>query len=124
MRENEFQILRGIVIQLKKKRWKIVCEQSSNLFILFTFAVILTNVFTGYTKVGDNSAINSMALLAGRAFEAKYRGLDELLDKDQYLNENQTFDDIFKHVNMLFDDMKRDGCATMFNDGKYFFSWD
>jgi hypothetical protein len=73
-------------------------------------------ILRGYTKVGDNSAINSMALLAGRAFEAKYRGLDNLLKKEHFLNENQTFDDIFRHVNMVFDDMKRDGCATMFND--------
>lgn len=48
-----------------------------------------------------------MALLSGRAFEAKYRALDALLEKDQSLSENQTFDDIFKHVNMLFNDMKR-----------------
>jgi hypothetical protein len=63
-------------------------------------------ILRGYTKVGDNSAINSMALLAGRAFEAKYRALDTLLEKNQYLDANQTFDDIFKHVEFLFDQMK------------------
>lgn len=63
-------------------------------------------IMRGYTKVGDNSAINSMALLAGRVFEAKYRALDTIVDEDQFLNENQTFDDIFKHVEFLFDQMK------------------
>jgi hypothetical protein len=73
-------------------------------------------ILRGYTKIGDNSAINTLALLAGKAFEVKYRGLDQLLNKDQYLNENQTFDDIFKHVEMVFDGMKNDGCMTMWND--------
>ncbi|KAI6186312.1 hypothetical protein M3Y98_00119500 [Aphelenchoides besseyi] len=73
-------------------------------------------ILRGYTKSGDNSAINTLALLAGMGFETKYRGLDSFLKPGQFLNENQTRDDILKYVDMVFNRMKRDGCATLWND--------
>jgi hypothetical protein len=63
-------------------------------------------ILQGYTKVGDNSAINTMALLAGYSFESKYRGLAELLPRKRQLSVNQSHDDIFKHIKMVYDPMK------------------
>ncbi|KAI6225505.1 hypothetical protein M3Y99_01332700 [Aphelenchoides fujianensis] len=70
---------------------------------------------TGF-QVGDNSAINTLTLLGGMGFELEYRGLDAFLKEGQFLNENQTRGDVFKHVDFVFWKMQKEGCATMWND--------
>ncbi|KAI6174811.1 hypothetical protein M3Y97_00963000 [Aphelenchoides bicaudatus] len=61
-------------------------------------------IMNGYTKVGDNSAINTM------------RSLEVACLMRRQLTQNQTFSNLFDHIKMVYDDMKKEGCAVMFND--------
>lgn len=61
----------------------------------------------GYTKIGDNSGINLLPVLAGRTTE-KMETTDKELIKDLPVNAEE--------IEFLWDLMKRKGCPTMIND--------
>ncbi|CAD5232500.1 unnamed protein product [Bursaphelenchus xylophilus] len=70
----------------------------------------------GYTKIGDNSAINTLALLSGKVFEPEIRNLSGYVDKRDFLDEDETLGNFQKLVPFLFNVMKDRGCVTFFND--------
>lgn len=74
-----------------------------------TLQFMVDNDFTilnNYVKVGDNSAINTFALLAGKVFEVEIRNVSGYVERRDYLNENETMEDITDYVTFAFDVMK------------------
>ncbi|KAI6222947.1 hypothetical protein M3Y99_01480600 [Aphelenchoides fujianensis] len=73
-------------------------------------------VLNGYNKVNDNSAVNLTPLLAGKSFDAKYYGTNRILRKDMIIADKDVHFDFWEHADMIVQQMKDRGCATMWND--------
>ncbi|KAI6220061.1 hypothetical protein M3Y99_01624400 [Aphelenchoides fujianensis] len=73
-------------------------------------------VLHGFNKVGDNSAVNLLPLLAGRAVEVETQGTAHLVRPDMRLTRAQLEEDAWKYANTLLNQMKGECSCTMFND--------
>uniref|UniRef100_A0A7E5A0W4 Sulfatase domain-containing protein n=1 Tax=Panagrellus redivivus TaxID=6233 RepID=A0A7E5A0W4_PANRE len=70
--------------------------------------------FTGFTKIGDNSAINLLPILTGRVFGAGSRSLVGLVSNDSFYEQKNADFSTFK--DSLIAQAREAGCATLWND--------
>lgn len=76
--------------------------------------------FQDHGKVGDNSMINVLAMLAGKVVLREERGLADLVDRQHEYDPNDRnvteSGDFMRTVRPIFQDFAELGCATMWND--------
>ncbi|KAH7693573.1 Protein F07C3.3, partial [Aphelenchoides avenae] len=73
-------------------------------------------ILHGHTKVGDNSAINLLPILAGKVFDPNPRGMNDIVRKDMIMNSTAMADDFWTHAKTLIGFAKDKGYATLWND--------
>uniref|UniRef100_A0AC34GRS5 Uncharacterized protein n=1 Tax=Panagrolaimus sp. ES5 TaxID=591445 RepID=A0AC34GRS5_9BILA len=74
-------------------------------------------ILYGYTKIGDNSAINLLGVLAGLVYgKEDDRGFKDLVEADSFFDLKKYDKDFGQHPETIISRAKEAGCMTMWND--------
>uniref|UniRef100_A0A914YZS3 Sulfatase N-terminal domain-containing protein n=1 Tax=Panagrolaimus superbus TaxID=310955 RepID=A0A914YZS3_9BILA len=74
-------------------------------------------ILYGYTKIGDNSAINLLGVLAGMVYgKEEDRGFKDLVDSDSFFDFKKYDKDFGQLPETIIARAKKAGCVTMWND--------
>uniref|UniRef100_A0A0K0EB62 Sulfatase N-terminal domain-containing protein n=1 Tax=Strongyloides stercoralis TaxID=6248 RepID=A0A0K0EB62_STRER len=75
------------------------------------------HILNGYTKIGDNSAVNMMATFSGLTYDTKARWMDDIVSKNISLGRIGLSDKLEKYKKrFIWQKMEDKKCITQYND--------
>uniref|UniRef100_A0A0K0EVC8 START domain-containing protein n=1 Tax=Strongyloides venezuelensis TaxID=75913 RepID=A0A0K0EVC8_STRVS len=75
------------------------------------------HILQGYTKIGDNSAVNMMATFSGLTYDAEARWMTDIVSKNISLGRTMLSDKLKKYKErFIWHQMERKKCITQYND--------